>query len=181
MNDIQKSYLEKNIIVIKGDINGITVLYIEEALSMLYVKKSPDIFILISSAGGSVEAGLDIVDLLSLYPGKKTAIVTKEARSMAAVIIQVCDERRATPHSTIMIHHIRRRITLDVLRDKKKRSAFLNEMEKTQEKIYKILAQKTKKQIKDISGECKKERNMTVNEAIEFGLIDMIQTASLPK
>jgi ATP-dependent Clp protease protease subunit len=182
MNDVPKGYLRKNILIIKDDINDESVEYVKEAFSMLYLKGSPNITILISSEGGSVDAGLDIVDILSLYPGKKTAIVIGCASSMAAVILQVCDERKATPHSSILIHHInRRRIGLDVLRDKKKTDALLKSMEKSQERLYKILAKKTGRNVKEIRVECEKNRHMTVDEAIAFGLLDGVYQGPLPK
>lgn len=182
MNDTEKGFLEKNFILIKGEVNNDMFKYVKEAFAVLYLKGSPDITLLISSEGGSVDAGLDIIDVLSLYPGKKTAIVSGCAISMAAVILQVCDERKATSHSEILIHHINRRnIGLDVLRDTKKLQGLLESMEKTQEKLYKIVAEKTKKSIKEISEECEKNKGMTVDQAIAFGLLDEVFQGPLPK
>lgn len=182
MNDVQKGYLEKNILLLKGEVMGEMVKYVEEAIGTLYLKGSPDIIIMIWSGGGSVDAGLDIVDILSLYPGKKTAIVLGYARSMAAIILQVCDERKATTHSTILIHHINtRRVGLDVLRDQMKSESLLKDLEKDQEKLYKILTLKTEKSVQEIREECEKEKDMTVDEAIAFGLLDGVYQGPLPK
>lgn len=166
----------------KGDINVSLIEYIEEAISLLYLKGSPDITILITSGGGSVDVSLDIIDILSLYPGKKTAIVLGQAASMAAVILQVCDVRKATTYAGILIHHInRRQVGLDTLRDQKKRDDLLNGMEKNQDKIYKILSERTKRSVQEIRVECEKERHMSVEEAKEFGLIDEVHQGPLPK
>jgi len=182
MNEVQEKFLAKNILLLEGPIEPPRMEYMKEALAKLYLKGAPDITLLISSAGGEVPVGLDIFDALSLYPGKKTAIVTVYARSMAAIVLQACDRRLATQHADIMIHHVsRRQVSLDVLRDRKKTLNLRAEMEKSQKKIYDILAKRTGKTIVEIREACKKEQDMSVDEAIAFGLIDSVNTEPLPK
>lgn len=182
LTEMQQGFLSRNIVVINGDISGEMVMYVKEALAVLYAtKKAPDLTILISSSGGNVEASLDIFDLLVQYPGKKTAIVTMYARSAAATILQAADERLMTKHAYVLIHHVStRNISLDVLRDKKKVQKLRNDMEKSQDKIYKILSVRTKKTVQVITKKCKDEQDMTAAEAIAFGLADRITTSPLP-
>ena len=181
MNKVQKGYLEKNILLIEGEVDEEMIKYVEKAISTLYLKGSPEITILITSNGGSVGNSLVIVDILSLYPGKKTAIVLRFARSMAAIILQVCDERKAMTHSKIRIHYVGRRIGLDIIRDRNKLENVVNDLEKDQEKLDKILVQTTKKSALEIHKECEKDKDMTVDEAIAFGLLDGIHQGPLPK
>ncbi|MFA5652167.1 MAG: ATP-dependent Clp protease proteolytic subunit [Candidatus Paceibacterota bacterium] len=179
---VSEKFLEKNILLIDGDINGAKFLYVKNAFANLYARGSPDITIVISSNGGDVLPGLDVFDILKLYPGKKTGLVLSGARSMAAVILQACDVRKACDHADIMIHHIsRKEVTLDILRDSKRTDQMREEMEKSQAKLYDILANKTKKSIEDIRKECEKEKFMNPKEAIAFGLLDEIWEGPLPK
>ena len=49
---------------------------------------------------------MDAYDMLKYYKGKKTGIVVGFAMSMAAILLQTCDERKAYRHAGILIHHI---------------------------------------------------------------------------
>jgi ATP-dependent Clp protease protease subunit len=173
--------LEKKILLIQGKVDGDMVCYIRESVAQLICQGSPDVFVAICSGGGSVTAGLDIYDILGLYSGKKTALVFNYARSMAAVILQACEERMATTHSKIMIHHISTNdISLDTLRSEDKLNERKKAMERDQDYLYRILSDRTGKSITDITNECFKDRDMNVDEAKAFGLIDKIWTKHFP-
>jgi len=181
MSSVQKNLLAKNTIVIQGKINGDTVFYVRDCCADLICRGSPEVLIMIFSGGGSVGAGLDVYDILKLYPGEKTAIVFGYARSMAAVILQACEKRYATRHAAIMIHHISSSdISLDTLRDKDRLVKFIASMEFEQEYLYKIFSEKTGKEVSVIREECAKDRDMPAEEALAFGLIDEIFTKPLP-
>ena len=177
----QEKMLEKNVILVSGTVNIDMVNYIKESIGDLICRGSPDIYLMISSGGGNVKIGLDIIDMLNLYSGKKTAIVVNYARSMAAVILQVCEFRVATKHARIMIHHISSDdVSLDILRDKDKLAKLVASMESDQEYLYRILSDRTGKDVSVIRDECAKDRSMSVGEAKAFGLIDEIWTKHFP-
>ncbi len=182
MNKIQKSLLQKNIIEIGGEINNKMCNYVLEALTEFYIKNSPDIYVIITSNGGDATNGLDIFDMLSLYPGKKTAIVRGFARSIACIIVQSCDTRQISPHADVRIHNlITSAIELDVLRNKKKLDLYIKSSEAKMEKIYKVLVKRTGKSMSIIKTECAKNKDMNASESIKFGLIDSIRNDPLPK
>src|SRR3989344_1796186 len=80
-----------------------------------------------------------------------------------------------TPPIKILIHHVsQRQVKLDDMRDETKRMDILAKTEVNQNYLYKILAERTGKTIEVIRCECEKDRNMTAEEALEFGLIDEI-------
>ncbi len=177
LTDAQIELLKQNppMIDIFGDINRDTFFYVRRALLYLKTKGSPNIDVIISSPGGNVTTGLDIYDLLRLYPGKISALIHDQAASMGAIILQACDIRRCAKHSSVLIHHIsRKEITLDVLRSEEKRNELIEEMEKNQNQLYEILQLRTKKEISEIRKECEKDKYMNAEEAREFGLIDEI-------
>jgi ATP-dependent Clp protease, protease subunit len=173
--EIQEALLNKNILYLGGDVDGGMVEYTGMSIATLIGRGSPPMTVYITSGGGRVSAGLDIYDLLSFYPNVKEGIVIAYAKSMAAVILQACTRRRALRHSRILIHHISTQdVTLDIMRSTKKKNDILRDMEKDQARLYKILSDRSGKSVKDISKKCKRDEDMSAQEAIEFGLLDGI-------
>ncbi|MBU4082650.1 ATP-dependent Clp protease proteolytic subunit [Patescibacteria group bacterium] len=175
LDETQLRLLEKGIVDLSGEVDGDMAQYVREAIIRLITKDSPEIKILITSSGGAVDIGLDIYDALHAYQGRKTGIVYGYARSMAAVILQACDERQCACHAHIMIHHIyHKNVSLDILRSAKKLKEIKSEMEESQNKIYRILSKRSGKNENEIREKCVKEQEMSSEKALEFGLIDKI-------
>ena len=181
MDQIEGKLLSKNIIRIPDEINGKVVVYIEEALNELYTRDSPGITVLISSGGGSVVSGLNIYDLLRLYPGKKTGLVVCAAFSMAAVILQACDERFATTHARILVHNIKSEIKLDDMRDEEKFKDFITRMEDQQLMKYLIVSKRSGKSLEEVREKFAEDKPIYSEKALAFGLIDGIWDKPLPK
>jgi ATP-dependent Clp protease protease subunit len=176
LDNVQLDLLERNTIYIGGEVDVDMIVYVREAILRLTAKGSPDITLLITSEGGSVDIGLDIYDILEGYSGKKTAIVFGYAHSMAAIILQACQKRIAKRHARILLHHISKtQISLDALRDQKKTKDIRAELEKSQKLLYKILVDRTKHSVEEIKAVCAKDQSMSANEALAFGLIDEIR------
>jgi ATP-dependent Clp protease protease subunit len=176
LNETQRNLLQRNMIEITDErIEGETFYYVREALLQLTAKGSPDIEVFISCRGGLVAPGLDTYDMLRYYRGKKIGIVVGYAMSMAAVLLQACDIRKAYRHSGILIHHIAQgSVSLDTLRNKKKTAALRESMEEDQQRQYEILSKRSGKTIEEIRNTCEKDVAMSVEEAKNFGLIDEI-------
>lgn len=62
------------------------------------------IWLRINSGGGSVEAGLVLIDTIGGIQSPIYCVVESKAYSMAAIILTFCDRRYALPHATIMLH-----------------------------------------------------------------------------
>ncbi len=62
------------------------------------------IWVLINSGGGSVEAGLVLIDTMRAIESPTHCLVESKAYSMAAITLAFCDKRYALPHATIMLH-----------------------------------------------------------------------------
>ena len=175
LSEVQLALLNKNIIDLQGNIDSDMALYIREAITRLIAKGSPNITLRITSDGGNVRIGLDIYDLLEDYPGEITGFVIGFARSMAAIILQVCNNRIASKHSHILIHHINRgKITFDEIKNKQKLITIKKEMDNDQELLYDILIKKISKSRKTIIKACSKDKDMSTKAALKFGLIDKI-------
>jgi ATP-dependent Clp protease protease subunit len=166
--------LDKPQLLIVNETNIDEYCYVAKSLEFLNTRNSPDIIIKIDSCGGNVRASLNIYDAIRLYGGKKQGIVASRASSMAAVILQACDERCCTKHGYILIHHINLPIDLCHLQNKTKRDQIIKEMESEQESVFNILTAKTGKNRSIVKAKCARNKAMTAEEALRFGLIDKI-------
>ncbi|OGH69020.1 MAG: hypothetical protein A2754_00985 [Candidatus Magasanikbacteria bacterium RIFCSPHIGHO2_01_FULL_47_8] len=175
LTSLQESLLERNLIILKGEVRDEMIEYVHECMLRLAARDNPPITIRITSVGGSVWIGLLIHDFLRLYPGKKTGVVVGFAKSMAAIILQACDRRQCTRNSEILVHHINQEeIKMDELMNEKRLKKIKDEMITEQNKLYCILEGRTKKSRRAIIAACKKDREMSAEEALDFGLIDEI-------
>ncbi|TSC85108.1 MAG: ATP-dependent Clp protease, protease subunit [Parcubacteria group bacterium Gr01-1014_13] len=174
LTDMQIAFLEKGIIYLEGEIEEKTFLYVYRCLELLSLKENPPIQINITSPGGDVDCGLLIYDLIRLYSGKTTGRIVGFARSIAMIILQACDKRESTEHSYSLLHYVSERVSLDKIRNDEKLKKFVDQLDKEQKKIYRILKKRTKRPLKSIISLCDKAKDITAQEALDFGLIDKI-------
>jgi len=67
-------------------------------------QSSEPIWFRINSGGGSVDAGLILVDTIRAIDSPVYCVVESKAYSMAAIILTFCERRYALEHATIMLH-----------------------------------------------------------------------------
>ena len=169
--------LPEPIIDIVGEIDDDMFFYVRNAIEYLRGLGSPPVTVHITSGGGDVISGLDIYDLLRLYPNEVTTVVVSRAASMGALILQAASpgKRLCTEHSYVLIHHIwNNRISLDQLRSESEMKKFRDNLEKSQARLYKILREKTGQSLPKIKITCKKDQYLDSEESLDFGLVDEI-------
>lgn len=172
---LQLNLIDQKVIDLSGEVDISMAKYVREATLRLKAMGSPDIEIRLTSGGGNVEFGLDIYDMIRLYEGKKRGVVIGDAASMAAIILQACDNRCAMENARVLIHHINHnRVTLDDMRNPKRLGKMHKDMEQRQQRLYDILAKRTGKSVARIRAVCAKDEPMTTKQALEFGLIDTV-------
>ena len=167
---------EVPVIDILSTIDEETFTYVREAVMYLQAVGCPPLQVTISSSGGSVGAGLAIYDILRLYSGKTTALVLGQACSMAAVILQGCKERLCAKYAQILVHEVRAEtVAFSLLASSSKANQRLVDgLKSSQDCVYSILAERTGKTLTQVSRLCKKDKYLTAEEALKFGLIDRI-------
>lgn len=109
--DISKDYSKlvevnsRNLVTIRGPIQSDTVTDFIHKTSNI---DSDEIFIYISSPGGSVMEGLKIVDVIKSLEksGLKINCISDFSASMAFIILQACPNRMATYSSVLMQHQM---------------------------------------------------------------------------
>ena len=96
--------LNQRIIELDGSIDLPLVKRAQGRLVDLASESHEPIWMRINSGGGSVEAGLILVDTMRTVQSPVHCVVESKAYSMAAIILVFCQERYALPHATIMLH-----------------------------------------------------------------------------
>lgn len=101
-----------------GEINGSVLKLASQIDSMSKENKKP-INILINSPGGSVPAGLQLVEAMHIAQARGVKIrcaVTTLAASMAYVVLSQCNERYALSNSLLLFHPARAMLMFAVLK-----------------------------------------------------------------
>jgi ATP-dependent Clp protease protease subunit len=135
---------------------------------------SEPIHMYISSPGGSVMAGLAILDTMQLISAPVHTYAMGMVASMAAVLF-ACGEkghRYMLPNAEIMIHQPLGGASGQASDIEIQAKHILS----LKRRLYKILSQATGKQVKTIEKESDRDNYFEAKEAIAFGLADTIIT-----
>lgn len=171
--DIYSRLLDDRIIMLDGEINDQTAsLIISQLLYLNSVDKAKDISLYINSPGGSVSAGLGIIDTMNLISNDVITIGTGMSASMGAMILLsgTKGKRCVLPHSEVMIHQPlggAQGQATDVLLTAK-------HLEKTRKILYTMIADATSKTYDEVADACERDNYLDADEAIDFGLIDKV-------
>ena len=131
-----------------------------------------DINIYINCPGGSVYAGLAIYDTIQFLSAPVSTICMGMAASMGAVLLSAGakGKRSALPNSRIMIHQPSsgaQGTAADIEIQAK-------EILHARERLNSILASHTGQTLEQVSEDVDRDRFMSPQEAVEYGLIDQV-------
>lgn len=171
--DLYSRLLDDNIIMLDGEVTDESAsLCIAQLLYLSAKDDAKDINMYINSPGGSVSAGLAIIDTMNLIPNNVNTIATGLAASMGAMILLsgTKGKRNALPHAEVMIHQplggAQGQATDIAIR--------ANHILRTRETLYSMMSDGTGKDIDEIAEACERDNFLTAEEARDFGLIDHI-------
>lgn len=125
--------------------------------------------IAINSFGGSVYTALSIYALLKQHKGAITFRIDGAAMSAATIITSVPGAKVIMPKGSMMMIHKVSSFVLGNVDDFRKAA---DDMEKLEENILNIYAEKTGKTVEEIKPVVDAETYFTASEAVEFGLAD---------
>ena len=170
--DLYSKLLDNRIIFISGVIDDdISNIVIAELLYLDSVSND-DIYLYINSVGGSVSSGLAIYDTMNLVRSDICTLGIGTAASMGAFLLSsgTVGKRYSLPNTNIMIHQVLSSFEgcTNNIKDSTDR------MIELQKNLNKILSKNTKKSIKKIENDIKKDFYMSAVEACEYGLIDKV-------
>ncbi len=171
--DIYSRLLNERIIFLGGPINDqVANVVIAQLLFLEHADPKKDILLYINSPGGSVTAGLAILDTMNhIKPAVQTVCVGLAA-SMGAILLAGGEKgkRFALPNSEVMIHQPMGGIegqASDI-------AITARNILRTRDNLYRILSKATGKTAVQIEKDADRDNWMTADEAKKYGLIDEV-------
>lgn len=170
--DIFSRLLKDRIILLSGEIDDNLSNIIVSELLYLDSINHDDISLYINSPGGSITAGMAIMDTMNFIKSDVSTICIGMAASMGAFLLS-CGEkgkRYILPNAEVMIHQPLGGVQGQATEIKIVAERIL----KLKEKLNTILSQNTGKSLKEITKDTERDYFLNSKEALEYGLIDKI-------
>ena len=171
--DIYSRLLKERILFLGGPIDDHTAnLMVAQLLFLASEDQKKDIQLYINSPGGSVTAGLAILDTMNFVKPDVATVCVGYAASMASVILSsgAKGKRFALPNSEVMIHQPwggTQGQASDIEITAKHILA-------TRDRLNNILAENTGKDLKQVEKDVDRDFFMTAQESKKYGIIDEI-------
>ena len=171
--DIYSRLLKDRIIFLGEEVNDYSASVVVAQLLFLEAEDpEKEIHLYINSPGGSVTAGMAIYDTMQYIKCDVSTICVGMAASMGAFLLAggAKGKRMALPNAEILIHQ-----PLGGAQGQASDIQIAAEhIMRTKDKMNKILAQNTGKDIEVVRADCDRDNWMTAEEALEYGLIDRV-------
>ena len=171
--DIYSRLLKDRIIILGEEVNDVTAsLVVSQMLFLEAEDPDKDINLYINSPGGSVTAGMAIYDTMQFIKCDVSTICMGMAASMGAFLLAggTKGKRLALPNAEIMIHQPSggaqgQATEIEIVAD---------HILKIKEKLNRILAENTGQPYEKVKADTERDNYMTAQEALEYGLIDVV-------
>jgi len=177
--DIYSRLLKDRIVFLGGDIEDYRAnLIIAQLLFLQNENAEADISIYINSPGGIITSGMAVYDTMQFVGCNVRTYCIGQASSMAAVLLAAGTKgkRYVLPNSRVLIHQPMggaRGSATDI-------GIQAEEILRMRERLNEILADHTGQTVEQIAQDVDRDRFMTAEQAVEYGLADEI-IKSLPK
>ncbi len=174
--DIFSRLLQDRIIILGTPIDDhVANLIVAQLLFLESQDPDKDIYLYINSPGGVVTAGLAIYDTMQYIKPDVVTICMGQAASMAAVLLAggAKGKRYSLPHSRIMIHQplggVQGQAT-DII-------IHAEEIMRIKKMLIDIMAKHTGQPPEKLEQDMERDKFMSPEEALEYGIIDKIITS----
>lgn len=171
--DIYSRLLDSRVVMLDGEVNDQSASLITAQLLYLEsVDPDADISLYINSPGGSVSAGMGIIDTMNLIKPDVMTIGCGMSASMGAVILAsgAKGKRYVLPHGEVMIHQ-----PLGGTQGQATDIVITAEhIKSTRKTINHILAEATGRDYDEIDRDTERDNYMSAQEAVDYGLVDAI-------
>jgi ATP-dependent Clp protease protease subunit len=171
--DIYSRLLKERIIFVTGGIEDYMASLIVAQLLFLEAEDSKkDIFLYVNSPGGSVTAGLSIVDTMNHIKPDVATVCVGMAASMGSIILSqgAKGKRFVLPNAEVMIHQPwggAQGQASDI-------EITAKHIVKTKNRLNNMLAKATKQPLKQIEKDTDRDFFMDAEEAVKYGIVDKI-------
>ncbi len=173
--DIYSRLLKERVIFLVGPVNDqMANLIVAQMLFLESENPDKDISLYINSPGGSVSAGLAIFDTMNFIKPDVSTLCTGLAASMGAFLLAAGakGKRFSLPNSRVMIHQPSggsQGMASDIEIQAK-------EILYLRERLARIMAENTGQSIEQIHRDTDRDRFMSAEESVDYGLIDKVLT-----
>jgi len=164
------------VIFLVGPVNDQSAnLIVAQLLFLESENPDKDISLYINSPGGSVSAGMAIYDTMQFIKPDVSTLCTGLAASMGAFLLAAGakGKRFSLPNSRVMIHQ--------PLGGAQGQAADIEiqarEILYLRERLNAILAEKTGREIEQISRDTDRDNFMSAEQAVDYGMIDKVLTS----
>ncbi|EZP39791.1 ATP-dependent Clp protease, protease subunit [Janthinobacterium sp. OK676] len=174
--DIYSRLLKERLIFMVGPVNDqMANLVVAQLLFLESENPEKEISLYINSPGGSVSAGMAIYDTMQFIKPDVSTLCTGMAASMGAFLLAAGakGKRFSLPNSRIMIHQPSggsQGMASDIEIQAK-------EILYLRTRLNGIMAERTGQSIEQIAKDTDRDRFMSADEAVEYGLIDKVLTS----
>ena len=171
--DIYSRLLKDRIIFLGSSINDeVANAIVAQLLFLQSDDPKADVHLYINSPGGSVSSGMAIYDTMQFVDCDVATYCIGQCASMGAVLLTAGTQgkRHALPNSRIMIHQPlagMQGTAEDIMIHAK-------EFRKIKERLNRILIQHTGRPLEEIEKDTDRDRFMSADEALDYGLIDRV-------
>ncbi|MGD0899558.1 MAG: ATP-dependent Clp protease proteolytic subunit [Thermoguttaceae bacterium] len=171
--DIYSRLLRDRIVFLGSAVNDdVANAVVAQMLFLQSEDPKADLHLYINSPGGSVSAGLAIYDTMQFINCNVATYCVGQCASMAAVLLAAGTpgKRRALPNARILIHQPLAGMegtAEDIMIHAK-------EFSKIKERLNRILIKHTGHPLDKIERDTDRDRFMSAEEALEYGLIDQV-------
>ena len=171
--DIFSRLLNDRIVFLGEEVTDVSAnLVIAQLLHLESQDSEKDISLYINSPGGSVTAGLAILDTMNYIKCDVSTICLGECASMGAVLLSAGakGKRYCLPNSMVLIHQPSggaqgQQTEIQIVADF---------MRKTRDRLNNILASNTAQPLEVIERDTERDNYMTAEEAMAYGLVDKV-------
>jgi ATP-dependent Clp protease protease subunit len=173
--DIYSRLLKDRIVFLGGPISDeVANLIIAQMLFLANEDSKADIHFYINSPGGSVSAGLAVYDTMQFIRPQVATYTVGMAASMGAILMcgGARGKRFLLRNSRLMLHQpllggIMEGTATDL-------SIEAEEILRLRKRIYELISRHTNKEMKQIEHDCDRNKWLSAEDAIEYGLADTI-------
>lgn len=179
--DIYSRLLKDRIVFLGGPVHDDSAnLVVAQMLFLANADDKADIHLYVNSPGGSVSAGMAIVDTMRFVSPDVATYIVGQAASMGSVI--ACSgaegKRFALRNSRNLMHQPLLSGVLEGQATDLEIEA--REMLRLRDRLYNIYAEATGKDVKKIEADCDRNKWLDDEEMLDYGLVDRVLTA-MPK
>jgi ATP-dependent Clp protease protease subunit len=173
--DIYSRLLKERVVFLVGPVNEITAnLIVAQLLFLESENPDKDIYFYINSPGGSVAAGLAIYDTMQFVKPHVSTLCVGQAASMGALLLAAGtkNKRFCLPNSRVLIHQ-----PLGGFQGQASDiEIHAKEILYLRNRLNEILAKHTGQPIQTIEKDTDRDRFMSAEESVKYGLVDKVLT-----